>query len=288
MEARREADPARRAVPWWLWPHLLSLDAPLVAVVWQRCWAQSTHLRLSPCQPWVLGLGVWLIYLADRLADSTRLVPGDYVTPRHAFHARWRARLSLVATAVALVLVLVTPCTLSRTEFVHGLWLLALAGTYFWLIHGGTPRPWTTRLPKEAAVGGMFAAGTAFFPWCLGGGHRFGFLAGGLIFGGLCFCNCSLITVWERHAQDLRNPASLLNAFPWLTARLRGLCLVLAGLAGTGLLLTGPLPFLPLALGGMLLALLDCYKERISPDALRVLADAALLTPLLFAGYACI
>ena len=239
-------------------------------------------MRLSSCHPWVLGLGVWLIYLADRLADSTRTVPGDLVTPRHAFHARWRAGLSLVAAALALALALLAPCLLSRAEFVQGLILLALAGTYFWLIHGGTQRPWTARLPKEAAVGGIFAAGTAFFPWCLGGMNRLDLSAGVGIFGALCFCNCSLITVWERHAQDLRSPASLLNAFPWLAARLRGWCLVLAVLAAAGWLLTGSPPFLPLALGGSMLALLDYHKQRISPDALRVLADVALLTPLLF------
>ena len=90
---RAEAAAGHRTA-WWLWPHLLSLDAPLVAVVWQACWAQSAHVRLSWCHPCVLGLGVWLIYLVDRLVDSARAVPGDIVTARHAFHARRRVGLS--------------------------------------------------------------------------------------------------------------------------------------------------------------------------------------------------
>ena len=274
----------RRAIAWWLWPHLLSLDAPLVAVVWQGCWARAAHERLPWCHPGVLGLGVWLIYLADRLADSTRAAPGDLVTARHAFHAQRRVALSFLAAAAAAALVLLTPCVLSRAEFFRGLLLLALAAVYFWLIHGRPQPGWTRRLPKEAAVGGMFAVGTAFFPWCQGGMERPALWAGAAIFGGICFCNCALITVWERHAQDVRSRYSLLNAFPWLAARLRGLCLVLAGLSGAGLLLTGSPPFLPLALGGLFLAVLDHQQKRISPDALRVLADAALLTPLLFSG----
>ena len=281
---RRQTGAVRCAAAWWLWPHLLSLDAPLVAVVWQGCWARAAHIRLPWCHPVVLGLGVWLIYLADRLADSARAVPGDHPAARHAFHARRRTALSFLAAAAAAALVLLTPHVLSRAEFVHGLFLLALAAVYFWLIHGREQQGWTTRLPKEAAVGGMFAVGTCFFPYCQGGMARPAPWAAAAIFGGICFCNCALITVWERQAQDVRNRFSLLNAFPWLTARLQGLCLVLAGLAGMGLLLTGSLPFLPLALGGFFLAVLDHQQRRISPDALRVLADAALLTPLLFGG----
>ena len=281
---RAEAAAGQRAA-WWLWPHLLSLDAPLVAVVWQACWAQSAHVQLSWCHPCVLGLGVWLIYLVDRLVDSARALPGDIVTARHAFHARWRVVLSFLAATTAAALVLLTPRVLSRAEFLHGLLLLALAGVYCWLVHGRKQHGWAARLPKEAAVGGMFAAGTAFFPWCQGGLDRLDLSAGAVLFGGLCFCNCALITVWERHAQDLRNRTSLLNAFPRLAARLRGGCLALAGLAGVGLLVTGSPPFLALALSGLFLAALDRHQRKIAPDALRVLADVALVTPLLFGGW---
>ena len=284
LPVQKEDTATRRRAAWWLWPHLLSLDAPLVAVVWQGCWARSAHVRLSWCHPCVLGLGVWLIYLVDRLADCARAVPGDPVTARHAFHARWRVGLSSLAATAAATLVLLTPHVLSRAEFLHGLLLLALAGVYAWLIHGRKQQGWAACLPKEAAVGSMFAAGTAFFPWCQGAMDRLDLSAGAVIFGGLCFCNCALITVWERHAQDVRNRSSLLNAFPRLAARLRPLCLALAGLAGIGLLVTGSPSFLALALGGLFLAALDRHRGRIAPDALRVLADVALLTPLLFGG----
>ena len=56
--------------PLWLWPNLLSLDAPLVAVLWQSFLAYrfSLPLRLSGCL--ALGLTVWSIYLLDRLLDA--------------------------------------------------------------------------------------------------------------------------------------------------------------------------------------------------------------------------
>src|SRR5690348_15164620 len=34
--------------PFWLWPNLLSLDAPLIAVLWLHLFALSGHIRLSP------------------------------------------------------------------------------------------------------------------------------------------------------------------------------------------------------------------------------------------------
>ena len=55
---------------WWQWPHLMSLDAPLVALVWQRWWAHTVGITLPFSREWILGLSIWLIYLADRLADT--------------------------------------------------------------------------------------------------------------------------------------------------------------------------------------------------------------------------
>jgi hypothetical protein len=107
---------------------------------------------------------------------------------------------------------------------------------------------------------------------------------GVVLFAALCFCNCALITRWERHEEDVRNRASLLNAFPRLTARLSILCLALAALAAGAVLLAGPMPFLPLGMSAVLLAILDLCHKRLSTNAARVLADAALLTPLLFAA----
>ena len=58
--------------PWWLWPHLLSLDAPLVALAWQDWWSRSEGTPLPGSRRLILGLGVWMIYLADRLSDARR------------------------------------------------------------------------------------------------------------------------------------------------------------------------------------------------------------------------
>ena len=69
MASKFEEDSA----PLWLWPNLLSLDAPLVAVLWQGFLAYRFSLPLRPAGRLVLGLTVWAIYFLDRL--STRENP---------------------------------------------------------------------------------------------------------------------------------------------------------------------------------------------------------------------
>ncbi len=261
---------------WWLWPHLLSLDAPLVALVWQRWWAQRAGVTMPVSREVILGLGVWFIYLTDRLADTTG---GERVcsATRHAFSAHQRHFLLPLAVAVALTLVAIAPSCLPLPEFLAGVGLLALMVGHFWLTHGWPGGRWAAYVPKEAVVGAMFSAGSAFFV-----AYRSHHFAGApwlgiILFAGVCFLNCALITLWERHAEDLSERSSLLNAFPRLSARLGLLCLLLAGLA----LAARSISVVPIAVSALLLAALDHHRNSLSTDALRVLADLVLLTPCL-------
>ena len=54
----------------WLWPNLLSLDAPIVALLWQILFARCFHARVETLPSVLLVLAVWLIYAADRTLDS--------------------------------------------------------------------------------------------------------------------------------------------------------------------------------------------------------------------------
>ena len=257
---------------------MLSLDAPLVALVWQRWWAHRTGTALPASHEAILGLGVWLIYLADRLADTVdhdRRVGG---ATRHVFSGVHRNFLLPLAVVIALTLVGLSLFCLPLAEFQSGLVLLAFAAGHFWLTHGWWGRGWAVYLPKEAVVGAMFSLGSAFFVACRSARFPGDFWLGVALFGALCFLNCALITRWERHAQDLREPSSLLNAFPRLSARLGLACLLLTALA----LASRSVLAVPVAASALFLAALDHYKNRLSPDALRVLADIVLLTPCLW------
>ena len=265
---------------WWLWPHLLSLDAPLVALVWQDWWSRMGRTPLPISQRAILGLGVWMIYLADRLADTARGRPDEAATARHAFAGARRLPLLVLTALVGAGLVLLAPSTLRVGQFCAGLVLLTAAAGYFWMIHRRSSQSWMARVPKEAAVGGMFALGTAFFPLCRPSPPPGPLLLAVVFFGATCFLNCALITSWERNLCDQRDPFSFLNAFPWLASHgLRPMCWLLAGMAGGAGLATHGVVFLPVVLAALALGMLDRCHRRIAPDALRFLADAMLLTP---------
>jgi hypothetical protein len=266
-------------VAWWLWPHVLSLDAPIVAVVWQHWWARAAGARLFWFDDAVLTLGVWMIYLADRLADTAAAEPPPE-TARHTFSARYRRVLVPLLAGVVFGLAILTPAELSGRQFAAGLGLLLVAGGYFWLIHSGGPSRWARVVPKEGFVGAIFALGTTFFVCGQSGRPPWLILTGTMLFAMLCFFNCALITQWETSPQDRHEPTSLLNAFPWLDGRLGIGCVWLAALAGVLAAGDGSVVFVPVAIGALALAWADHQRAAISADALRVLADLALLAPL--------
>ena len=78
-----------------LW-HLLSLDAPTVAVIWTWFVARAEHVRLPWATPAAMGIAVWMLYAGDRLLDARVLDgvrtawTGERLEARHLFHYRHR------------------------------------------------------------------------------------------------------------------------------------------------------------------------------------------------------
>lgn len=92
--------PACRQTPLWLWPHVLSFEAPLVAMLWLAALARLDDLALMPGVLSGLGLAVWVIYLADRLLDAWR-GPAESLSIRHRFYHRFRWPIALLVIPVA-------------------------------------------------------------------------------------------------------------------------------------------------------------------------------------------
>jgi hypothetical protein len=243
----------------WLWPNLLSLDAPLVAVLWQVLFARCFHAQVNVLAAVLLMLAVWLIYAADRVLDawhdSSRL-------PRHEFYRRhWRAVLpvwgSILAFAGWLAWTELPPSLLR-----DGLILSAAVLLYFGAVHlAGFRRSW----PKEAAVAALFALGATVATW----NHvrSAADVETILLFSCLCWINCVAIEQWETGKP--RWPI-------WAAALGVGLAAVI--------LLHQDRPVLSSAEAASALAFvfLDRGRNRFTTDALRVLADVALLSPILF------
>lgn len=245
----------------WLWPNLLSLDAPLVAVLWQTLFLRCLGAPVRWLPALLLFVTVWLIYVADRLLDTRK---GWKTTSRHDFYRRnfrWAltAWITVLAATSGMVFLGFANALLFRGLAMLGAVFLYLAAVH-WLPSGSA---WTGL--KEAAVAVLFALGTSLPAW---GQIRSGHDALTVVlFSLLCWLNCIAIEQWEN--QLARLPVATIAAI-----------IAVAGLA----VLHHDRPILAGAESASLFALvlLDGLHHKLSRDALRVLADVALLTPLVF------
>lgn len=277
--------PAEHRKPFWLYPNLLSLDAPLVAVVWLHVFARTWRLGYHPWEAYVtLGLAVWAIYVVDRLLDV--VLHGD--TPakletRHRFHQDHR-RLFRIGFAVALavaVLLVVTkmPMTIYKYLLLGG---VMVAG-FFGLSMLTNPQAGETPLAKNVLAGVTFAFGTAMTAHI----YRpelgiFDLLVSHevICFAVLCILNISAIDLWEHasRATDLESKASDELSLTLPLTLLAGASLAFALMDSE----QSSRPFFYAVLtGSALLYILNRKRAEFSLDALRVLADLAMLVPVL-------
>ena len=143
-------------------------------------------------------------------------------------------------------------------------------------------RAW--RVPKEICIAALFGGGVAVFlvapaPGVLGA------LAMPLgLFMLLCLANCSLISLWERDVDEVQGQTSLALQYQNSATITTFALWLLAGIA-TGLMIGAPAgPTRSVVACGLasslLLAAVNGSHRRIGWQLSRVLADAALMTPL--------
>ncbi len=88
------------------WLQNWSLEGPLAAVVWLAALEEVYGLRLMPEIHWGLAGAVWWIYLMDRLIDAWRWPRSRVMTRRHFFcwrHRVWLGGVLLPTLAAVLV-----------------------------------------------------------------------------------------------------------------------------------------------------------------------------------------
>lgn len=313
--------PAIKPVPWWLWAHVLSLEAPVVAVLWQQALAHSHGLRLPPMLATGLALACWVIYVIDRSLDT--LGAKTALDTRHQFYRDHRRLLLLGVVPVALAaliwmaLWIIPEAVLWQAAGLALLVALYLAswsaqGSRLWrdllfsctglgaiLLISDMPlepgyrfalslmvlavmaltfaRHLEIRLhviPKETAAALLFALGCTTATRFLAMPERWiepvlecALLA--LIFA----CNLHGIALREKNAAGARHVPLVLGTLFFSVGLL---WLIHAGEVETAL--RGP-AWAALVVT-LLHALLHRWRDRISADAYRVLADLVLLLPL--------
>jgi len=232
-----------RRVPIAAWPSLLSLDAVFVAVVWQQLLMQSFCNRSSTWSEMIsLSISVWLIYVADRLLDATKLDLAQPHTLRHGFYRHHR-RLFLGMWIAMLVLntfvvVQYLPAALLRSGLLLGAAVLAYGASVHFAANRSSSRgaeplskP-TSRwdyLPKEVRVGTLFALGVSLTVWTqLSGSQQNVTVSDSLAVGPiwalaaatcaiavLFSCNCVLVARFERAVDRAQSFPSIATNLHW-------------------------------------------------------------------------
>jgi hypothetical protein len=276
-EAIRASLPRAPIYAYW---HLLSLDAPTVAVVWCCAFAASAGVRPPLYAPVALAIATWMLYVADRLLDVRHARATEQLRDRHWFHGRHATALLAGLAIAALALGWIVARDLSRGVLRHELLLGAAVVIYFAAIHFPIRRfAALHRIPsKEAIVGVIFALAVAIPAWTLAMDST-GLFAAVVGFAALCGLNCLVIETME-HSSAKRSQ---------LPAGSEKLLLILA--AGALALVAfrwrsaQNLLLLSISISSLLLFALCRLRHRISSLAFRIAADAALLTPILFAPW---
>lgn len=247
-------------MPLWLWPNLLSLDAPLVAVAWQALLSAVTGTPLWPVGRAILFLTVWLIYILDRVLDVRRPASVSEAA-RHRFYRAYGREMTALAAVIAVVDVLLIFFEVHPAVFRAGLVTFAGVCLYFGLLHASR-----VRFPKELFVALLFTMGTFLVAFARSESPLSLLpLAGPFLV--MCLANVIAIELWEGGAVAWVARTYLFWVLP----------LVLCPLVWPG-----PWSW-AIALSSGALVALHLSGDRLGLGLRRALVDAVLLVPpLLF------
>lgn len=204
----------REKVPWWLWPNLLSLDAPMVAVGWAWLFSKAWGVVSLPWELWVtLGVAVWIVYVLDRLGDVGRKVDGVRLEKRHWFHERHRkVFLGLVGLGVVwcgyAILV-----SLGMVVLWYGAFVMMGVFGYFVAMRRARG-PGEMRLVKNTIASLTFAYGTAAGVHAYAPVFQFGhmvFSVEVILFAALCLVNMTAIDFFHLKGEDDEDAAAVLS-----------------------------------------------------------------------------
>lgn len=265
-----------------LWINVLSLDAPLVAVMWQVFLARIHHRPLAGIHIFLLATSTWLAYSGDRILDGIRTRSATALAPRHEFGIRYRPTLIPLWGLIFILSLSAGWGFLESQLFWRGLTFAFGVGIYCGMTFYN-PNLFRRLLPREMVVALLFVAGTAFFVFDSKDARSLECWIGWVGFGILCFINCTLISVWEREIDQIRGEVSAASTLPRISHRANAI-LILVFLATV---LTGILSpwrsaqLVLLAVGLSLIGLTALNRSKMSLELKPVLADLALLSPLI-------
>lgn len=257
------ADHTEADIRIWQWPNILALDAALIAVAWQTVVSDAFSQPIGVNGQVILGLSVWLTYMADRLFDVNKRLHIDLLSHRHQFAKRHASAIWRCWWGLLLINVLLACITLTAVDLKSG--FIVLAGC---LCYTGLNQ-WLSRrfFPKELCVALIFAAGVLAFS---SAAQQWGLF---LHLSTLFLLNCLLVAGNEKQIDAaLRVKSLTCISLPVIcaTAALFITSAITALTIHSNLLIAS-------SCSALCLIALYIMRQRHSTECYRVLCDAALL-----------
>ncbi len=250
---------------------------PSVGVVWQLGFSRALGARLSTHHQLLLAAALWLVYSFDHWLDAWRMGSRPALTARHRFMAEQRWPMAVLWLVVLATSLRLAAATLTGFEWACGVSLVIATLGYFFCLHS---RAGSWRL-KEPAVAVIYTAGATLFSW-----QHFSLLslyAAGTFFA-LVFLNLAALAAMERGVDEHHQQRSLAAGRPHLEHHAKLGALAMLGLAccSVALVPTWAAFFGSVALSSLLLWSCLVLHARAGHEANHLLADAALLAPVLW------
>ena len=279
--------------PLWLYPNLLSLGAPLVAMAWLYVFAKVWRVDYLPWTAYLaLALAVWTIHVVERLHIAKVRGRGGGPPPgeRHHFHVRHAVGfLVMVALAVVVLLVLVL-VHLPISVFGYLTIGVVLVIGFFALSRAGHGRTREIEYGKNILAGAAMAYGTAmlahvFLPAI--GKHDLVTSREFLTFAILCVLHLCAMDFWEKSAMgDSTDATADAPGDLALTLPVLVLAIVALGFAITSHQQSVRPFYYAILTGTALIHVINRNRRKFTAEQLRVLADVAMLAPaLVFHAY---
>lgn len=223
---------------------------------------------------------VWIIYVLDRFLDN-KVTDGERCksSARHAFHERYWKWFK-IAIFVVFGFCAAIAFQLPLAIYFHGIPVLLLVSVYFFLVVFSDYERGQPQVFKNIIAGLTFSYGVAlgvFFFRPSSFWLQLIFTRENIMFGLLCACNITAIDLWEASRASKREEAKTEYGFI-LTIPLLLLVIFSFMLALVGDGYARPF-FLAVMVAAGLLKVLNYYRSHFSLNALRALADLALIIP---------
>lgn len=265
-----------------MYPNVLSLDAPIVAVVWLFVFAKVWSVNyVEPLLPWVLGLFVWLVYAVDRLLDGVLDKQRDFPL-RHQFHQRHK-KIFIACIILVSIITLVLSLNALQWSIVQSAFVPLAATVGFFILSFSSASATRVSYSKNLLAGYAFAFGIgAGLVGLLGLSYPVNvlklFSPEMLAFGLLCVINITAVDLWVKGSDELGTEEDeWALTLPLFT--LAFFCFLFMQFVKKDL--SDPFYSSILVATG-LMYVVNRVRHRYTSDALRVAADLILLVAAIF------